>query len=122
MEQQKITVNEREYAWPETPVVVVCIDGSEPEYMDRAIADGRMPWLAKARPAGTDRLADCVVPSFTNPNNLSIVTGQPPSVHGIAGNFFWNPDTGEEVMMNDPALLRCGTILAAFAAAGGVDA
>ena len=118
MEERKITVNEREYAWPETPVVVVCIDGSEPEYMDRAIADGRMPWLAKARPAGTDRLADCVVPSFTNPNNLSIVTGQPPSVHGIAGNFFWNPDTGEEVMMNDPAFLRCGTILAAFAEAG----
>ncbi len=118
MEQRKITVNEREYAWPETPVVVVCIDGSEPEYMDRAIADGRMPWLAKARPAGTDRLADCVVPSFTNPNNLSIVTGQPPSVHGIAGNFFWNPDTGEEVMMNDPAFMRCGTILAAFAEAG----
>ena len=100
MERRSLLVNQREYAWPEAPVVVVCIDGSEPDYMDRAIADGRMPWLAKTRPAGTDRVADCVVPTFTNPNNLSIVTGQPPSVHGIAGNFFWNPDTGEEVMMN----------------------
>ena len=118
MERRSLLVNQREYAWPEAPVVVVCIDGSEPDYMDRAIADGRMPWLAKTRPAGTDRVANCVVPTFTNPNNLSIVTGQPPSVHGIAGNFFWNPDTGEEVMMNDPAFLRCGTILAAFAEAG----
>ena len=113
-----ITVNGREYAWPTVPVVVVCVDGSEPDYMDQAIAAGRMPWLAEARTRGTDRIAECVVPSFTNPNNLSIVTGTPPAVHGIAGNFFLDPDTGDEVMMNDPKFLRCGTILAAFAAAG----
>ncbi len=113
-----ITVNGRSYAWPEAPLVVVCVDGSEPDYMDQAIAAGAMPWLAEARPRGTDRIAECVVPSFTNPNNLSIVTGAPPAVHGIAGNYFYDRETGEEVMMNDPALLRCGTILAAFAEAG----
>ena len=58
------------------------------------------------------------MPSFTNPNNLSIVTGVPPSVHGICGNYFFDPERGEEVMMNDPRLLRAGTILAAFSAAG----
>jgi phosphonoacetate hydrolase len=62
--------------------------------------------------------ADCVMPSFTNPNNLSIVTGVPPSVHGICGNYFFDPDRKEEVMMNDPRFLRAGTILAAFSAAG----
>jgi len=62
--------------------------------------------------------ADCVVPSFTNPNNLSIVTGVPPSVHGICGNYFYDREAGAEVMMNDPKYLRVGTILAAFAAAG----
>src|SRR5207248_2290456 len=61
---------------------------------------------------------DCVIPSFTNPNNLSIVTGVPPSVHGIAGNFFYDRDADAEVMMNDPRYLRCGTILAAFSQAG----
>jgi phosphonoacetate hydrolase len=59
-----------------------------------------------------------VVPSFTNPNNLSIVTGVPPSVHGICGNYFWDREAGAEVMMNDPKYLRCDTILAAFAEAG----
>ena len=118
MDERSVEVNGRTYRWPTAPVVVVCVDGSEPDYMDRAIEAGVMPWLAEARPAGTDRIADCVVPTFTNPNNLSIITGMPPSVHGIAGNFFWNPETGEEVMMNDPAFLRCGTILAAFAEAG----
>ncbi len=116
--REPITVNGRGYAWPATPLVVVCIDGSEPAYMDDAIAAGAMPWLAEARPRGTDRIAECVVPSFTNPNNLSIVTGVPPSVHGIAGNYYYDRETGTEVMMNEPSLLRCGTILAAFAAAG----
>jgi phosphonoacetate hydrolase len=62
--------------------------------------------------------ADSVVPTFTNPNNLSIVTGVPPSVHGICGNYFYDRETDAEVMMNDPKYLRAGTILAAFAAAG----
>jgi phosphonoacetate hydrolase len=59
-----------------------------------------------------------VVPSFTNPNNLSIVTGVPPSTHGICGNYFFDREAGAEVMMNDPRYLRCGTILAAFAREG----
>jgi phosphonoacetate hydrolase len=117
-ERTALSVNGRDYGWPNAPVVVICVDGSEPDYMDRAVANGRMPWLAEARAVGTDRLADCVVPTFTNPNNLSIVTGTPPAIHGIAGNFFWDPETGDEVMMNDPRFLRCGTILAAFAAEG----
>jgi phosphonoacetate hydrolase len=113
-----ITVNGRRYAWPQAPVVVVCIDGSEPAYMDEAMAGGAMPWLAQALPGGTRRLADCVVPSFTNPNNLSIVTGVPPAVHGICGNYFFDRESGAEIMMNDPKYLRTGTILAAFAEAG----
>src|SRR5579871_6706898 len=113
-----VTVNGRRYAWPKAPIVVVCIDGSEPAYMDQAIAAGAMPWLAKALPQGTRRLADCVVPSFTNPNNLSIVTGVPPAVHGICGNYFFDRESGAEIMMNDPKYLRTGTIFAAFAEAG----
>ena len=65
-------------------------------------------------------VADCVIPSFTNPNNLSIVTGAPPSVHGICGNYFFDVASGTEVMMNDPKWLRAPTILAALADAGAV--
>jgi phosphonoacetate hydrolase len=43
-------------------------------------------------------------------------------VHGICGNFFFDPDRGEEVMMNDPRYLRAGTILAAFSDAGATVA
>jgi phosphonoacetate hydrolase len=113
-----VAVNGRSYAWPSRPLVVVCVDGSEPDYVRRAVAAGAMPYLASALPGGTDRLADCVVPSFTNPNNLSIVTGVPPSAHGICGNYFFDREAGAEVMMNDPRYLRCGTILAAFSTRG----
>ena len=45
---ETIEVNGRTYAWPKQPVVIVCIDGSEPDYIEEAIAGGHMPYLAKA--------------------------------------------------------------------------
>ena len=113
-----VTVNGRAYRWPDRPLVVVCVDGCEPDYVNQAIEAGCAPWIASLVGRGTCLTADCVVPSFTNPNNLSIVTGVPPSVHGICGNYFFDAEAGAEVMMNDAKYLRTGTILAAFANAG----
>jgi len=113
-----ITVNHRGYALPNRPTVVVCVDGCEPEYIAQAVAHGRVPWLASVLAGGTVLVADCVIPSFTNPNNLSIVTGAPPSVHGICGNYLYDAATDTEVMMNDPKWLRAPTLLAALADAG----
>ena len=117
-----ITVNGRTYAAPRSPVVVLCIDGCEPDYLTRAMEAGAMPYLAAALGGGTWAIGDCVIPSFTNPNNLSIVTGAPPSVHGICGNYFYDRAAGVEVMMNDPKYLRAETILARFSAQGATVA
>ena len=114
----EISVNGRTYHTPKQPVVVVCVDGCEPDYLAQAVAAGVMPYLKSVLATGTALIADCVVPTFTNPNNLSIVTGAPPSVHGICGNYLWDPETGTEVMMNDPKWLRAPTILATLAEAG----
>ena len=113
-----LTVNGREYSWPQQPLVAVCIDGSQPEYIEEAIVGGYMPFAQKMLESGTDLRGQSVVPSFTNPNNLSIVTGVPPKVHGISGNFFLDPESGQEVMMNDPKFLRTGTLFQAFHEAG----
>jgi phosphonoacetate hydrolase len=113
-----ITVNGRSYAAAREPTVVVCVDGCEPDYIAQAVAHGHVPWLKEVLATGTSLVADCVVPSFTNPNNLSIVTGVPPSVHGICGNYFFDVASGTEVMMNDPKWLRAPTILAELANAG----
>jgi phosphonoacetate hydrolase len=112
------TVNARSYALPKSPTVVVCVDGCEPDYLAQAVFGGHMPWLRRVLAEGTALVADCVVPSFTNPNNLSIVTGVPPSVHGICGNTLFDAASGTEVMMNDPKWLRAPTILAALTDAG----
>ena len=113
-----LEVNGRHYRWMTEPLVVVCVDGCEYDYLTQAAAAGRTPFLAKLLREGAAFKGDCIVPSFTNPNNLSIVTGVPPAVHGICGNYFFDREAGAEVMMNDPKYLRTGTVLAAFADAG----
>ncbi|WP_118182640.1 phosphonoacetate hydrolase [Paraburkholderia phosphatilytica] len=127
--QTTIDVNGRRYRLGgegNAPVVVVCVDGCEYDYLEAAVAAGVAPFIGRMLRDGTALKGDCVIPSFTNPNNLSIVCGVPPSVHGICGNYFWDPDAnggkGAEVMMNDPSYLRAGTILAAAANAGAAVA
>jgi phosphonoacetate hydrolase len=115
---KSISTNGRTYRWMDQPLVVVCVDGSEPAYIPEAVRAGVAPFLGRLASSGTLLEADCVIPSFTNPNNLSIVTGAPPAMHGICGNYFFDREAGTEVMMNDPKYLRCGTLLAAFADAG----
>lgn len=113
-----LEVNDRTYPALQHPAVAICIDGCEPAYLDAAIAAGLMPNLVRIRNKGTDRIAHSVIPSFTNPNNLSIATGRPPAVHGICGNYLYDPETGEEVMMNDIRFLRAPTIFKAYQDAG----
>jgi phosphonoacetate hydrolase len=108
----------RDYTPPERPLVVICIDGCGDEYLSTSIAHGCMPNVARMARAGYRGLVRGALPSFTNVNNAAIVTGCPPSVTGICGNFFLNPETGEEVMMNSPQFLRCETLLTAAARAG----
>lgn len=114
----QVTCNGRAYKFPKTPTVVICLDGSEPGYIEETIKAGRAPTFDRFMRTGANMLADSVIPSFTNPNNISIITGRPPAVHGIAGNFFWDPVGQTEVMMNDPKFLRAPTILKAFHDAG----
>ena len=117
--RELVQVNGRSYRWPTQPVAAVCVDGSEPAYIEEAVAAGVMPWTAKIMAGkGSDLRADCIIPSFTNPNNLSIVTGVPPVVHGICGNFYYDRENDREVMMNEPGLLRAPTIFKAFQDAG----
>ena len=93
---------------------VVCLDGLDPEYLDAAEAPN---WDAIAD-AGRTGECRCVVPSLTNVNNVSIVTGAFPETHGITGNSYYDADTGDLVYMNDPSFLRCETRFEELAAAG----
>jgi phosphonoacetate hydrolase len=113
------TVNGRTYAAPDAPVVVICIDGSEPDYHVEAMRAGRMPWLSRTLEGPSSSwAAHCAMPALTNPNNVSIATGHPAAFHGISGNYIFDPETGEETLMNDKRFLRAPTIFAAATEAG----
>jgi phosphonoacetate hydrolase len=113
-----VAVNGTTYRWPAKPLVVVCIDGGDPAYLRQFLGDGAIPNIARFMASGFATIAEGTVPSFTCPNNMSIITGTPASRHGISGNFYLDTATGKAVVMTGPELLRGDTILARFAAAG----
>jgi len=110
--------NGRRYRAPDRPVLAICADGWDPEYVDDALARGLMPRLAEAlQDGGTYVRAQAQVPTFTNPNNVAIVTGVSAARNGIAGNHYLD-EAGNEVQVTDPSFLRATTIHAAAGAAG----
>ncbi len=114
-----VEVNGRHYRLPVRPTVIICYDGCDPAYLRRGIADGVMPHFSRLAETGFLTYdAEAVVPTFTNPNNVSIVTGVPPTRHGIAGNFVLDRASGERRMITDARLMRSRTILAGLAEAG----
>ena len=115
---ERIELNGRSYSKPRRPTVIICVDGCDPEYLERGVPEGVFPMIASFRYSGYLGTADAVMPTFTNPNNVSIVTGAPPSVHGIAGNYYLDRETGREIMMTDARLMRSETILALMAGIG----
>jgi len=114
-----IEVNDRIYPGIlKSTAIVICLDGSQKEYFEEASKLKLTPNIDSFKENGEDLLVNSAIPSFTNPNNISIVTGRPSSIHGICGNFFYTPSTGEEVMMNDPKFLRAPTIFQKYYESG----
>ncbi|KAF2122481.1 phosphonoacetate hydrolase [Lophiotrema nucula] len=107
-----ISLHDRTYALPKRPTIVICVDGFDPEYLEQGVADGILPTLTNFTKNGFNVTAECAMPSVTNANNVSIITGVPTAVHGINGNYYIDEKTGEEKMVLDDELLRGSTILA----------
>lgn len=114
----EVLVNGRRYALPNSAVAVLCLDGCDPAYLAEGLARGELPAFARLRDHGFAGEALSAMPSFTNPNNVSLVTGTLPAVHGVSGNFYLDRRTGETVMVTGDEELRVPTILAAMAGAG----
>lgn len=117
-EEVVIEVNGRTYAAPKHPTVIIVVDGFDPAYLEHGLANGTLPTMKSFEKQGFVGFADCSIPSTTNTNNTSIVTGVPPAVHGINGNYYLDSETGKEIMITDAGRLRCGTILGALSRAG----
>ena len=69
-------------------VMVLVIDGCAPEYITPEFA----PNVHRlARQYGFAKTVKAVVPTVTNVNHASILSGQFPSVTGMVGNYYYNP-------------------------------
>ncbi|MDA8253862.1 MAG: phosphonoacetate hydrolase [Rhodospirillales bacterium] len=106
------------YPLPQRPAAVICLDGCDPDYLAAGLAAGELPGFARIAQEGFAGEALATLPTFTNPNNCSLVTGASPSVHGVSGNFYLDRSTGETVMVTGGKELRAPTILAGMAQAG----
>jgi phosphonoacetate hydrolase len=112
-----VEVNGRRYRRPALPTAVICLDGVDPAYLEDAFGRDLTPRLKELARTGAHLRGRSQLPSFTNPNNLSIVSGAPPSVHGVPGNHYLDP-RGREAQLDRPELLRAPSIHAALAAQG----
>ena len=122
-DDRAVTLNGVTYRWPRCPVVVVCIDGGDPAYFDQAGRDGIIPNVERFMAQGFGAVADGIVPSLTNPNNLSIVTGSPSSGSRHLRKLLPGPGhgrCGDDERPRFRALrIALGGVLAARGAGGG---
>lgn len=108
------TVTGRGLAAPRRKVLIVLLDGFGPEYLARS----EMPNLKRMGAAGFQKTGKGLLPSVTNVNNASLVTGCFPDEHGITTNFYYDLRTGKSAEMKSPEFLLRPTILEKAAARG----
>jgi phosphonoacetate hydrolase len=95
------------------PVIVICFDGMAPEYLERADT----PVFDRLGREGRWVTGRSQMPSVTNVNNVSILTGATPALHGINANFAITPE-GVEVYMEAPEMVRVPMLAQRAVAAG----
>ena len=82
------------------------IDGMDPEYVDAS----PRTYLKQLAQDGFQVEAKAVMPTVTNVNNVSLVTGSYPNAHGITSNYWLNRDSGAEVYMESWEFIEAETM------------
>jgi phosphonoacetate hydrolase len=99
----------------QSTTVLMVIDGLDPEYLAASPATN----LGQLAKEGFRVDASAVMPTVTNVNNVSLVTGSYPEVHGINSNFWLNRNSGEEVYTESGEFIGCETMFQRAAQQGG---
>ncbi len=94
--------------------LIICIDGGDPAYFETAAT----PNLDRLGAEGRRVLVRAQMPTVTNVNNVSLICGGPPALHGITANYFRSRETGEEVYMESGDFLLSPTLMERGSAAG----
>lgn len=86
---------------------MVCLDGCGPEYLHSS----RVSFIKRVGEEGCFLEGSSMIPSVTNVNAVSILTGKYPEEHGITANYYFERETGREVYMESPDLIKTSTLL-----------
>ena len=86
----------------DTATVVIMVDGLDPEYLD-ACPTPRLTEIAKE---GFRVNARAMMPTVTNVNNVSLITGAYPESHGITSNYWWDREQNAELYMESGDYVR----------------
>ena len=92
----------------------ICIDGWDPSYLE----NGSLPNLSRIRSEGYFKTIQSTVPTVTNVNHVSILTGAYPEKHGVIGNYSYNRDSGRGFYMETPESITSPLISERLQAAG----
>ena len=87
-------------------IIIIMMDGFGEAYY----RNSKMPTLNDMEKKGIFKIVPSLMPSVTNLNNASIVTGELPAIHGITGNSYVNPTSGEEEFMESADLVLAPTL------------
>ena len=87
-------------------IAVFCIDGLDPEYIEA----GEAPNMRELARKGFLKIGQCMIPSVTNVNNVSLVTGSYPEVHGICSNYWWLSERNEGIYVESGEYVEAETI------------
>lgn len=95
-------------------LLFISLDGCGPDYIKRSPT----PNLDRLAREGFYKEIRAMVPTVTNVNNASLVTGAYPKTHGITANYFLDPKTGKGTYMESADYILTETIFERAKAVG----
>ena len=98
----------------DNPIVIIIIDGFDPEYLQAC----KTPNIDEVCAKGFLKIGRSMMPSVTNVNNVSLVTGLYPESHGINCNYWLDTDTGLETYMESADFILAETLFQKAASLG----
>ncbi len=88
--------------------LILVVDGCAPEYISAEYA----PQLHElAAQTGFAKRVQCAMPSVTNVNHACILSGRWPMDTGVIGNYYYDPQTGEEGFIEERGYMKAETLL-----------
>jgi len=88
-------------------ILLICLDACSPEYLEFSVLENINHLIEN----GFYIIGSSVIPTVTNVNNVSIITGEFPIMHGITGNYFYEYETDSFKYMESAEYLLCPTLL-----------